>query len=121
MSTVGLTPSEFLVRVRVREGLCLLRTTTASVEDVARLVGYQSSNKFYGRVHGYTGLRPSQVRELDGPAFEHMLDECIPLWVQQARRAAVAVLIPCSRLTQRDFAPIATYSGTAQAMPSSSR
>jgi AraC-like DNA-binding protein len=89
-STVGLTVFEYLARVRVREGLCLLRTTAASVEDVARLVGYQSSNKFYGRVHGYTGLKPSQVRTLEGGRFEHMLDECIPLWVQQARRAAVA-------------------------------
>ena len=89
-STVGLTASEYLVRVRVRQGLGLLRTTAASVEDVARLVGYQSSNKFYGRVRSYTGLKPSQVRTLEARRFEHMLDECIPLWVQQARRAAVA-------------------------------
>jgi len=88
-TTVGLTAFEYLARVRVREGLRLVRTTAASVEDIAQIVGYRSSNKFYGRIFSYTGLRPSQVRELDGAAFELMLDECISLWVPRARRTAV--------------------------------
>jgi hypothetical protein len=70
----------------VREGVRLLRTTTGSVEEIAQLVGYRSSNKFYGRTDGYTGLKPSQVRTLEDGVCERMLDECIPLWVPQLQR-----------------------------------
>ncbi|HET7698319.1 MAG TPA: AraC family transcriptional regulator [Vicinamibacterales bacterium] len=79
--TFGLTPSDYLARVRVREGLRRLRHRGDSVATAAQAVGYQSENKFYARVRVYTGLTPSRVKELDEAAFEDLLARCVPLMV----------------------------------------
>jgi AraC-like DNA-binding protein len=65
-AAVGMTPSEYGTRLRVREGLRRLGDSSEAVEDAARRAGYSSVNKLYRRVRQYTGLTPSQVREL-GP------------------------------------------------------
>lgn len=83
MRIFGLTLSDYLARVRVREGLRRLRRCGNSVETAAQAVGYKSENKFYARVRTYTGLRPSQVRELDDAAFEGMLERYVPLMVRR--------------------------------------
>ena len=80
---IGVTPSDFLARVRVREGLLRLRRSSESVDTVAQSVGYRSENKFYGRIRTYTGLRPSQVRELPDAAFDDMLEGCLPLMLRR--------------------------------------
>ena len=82
----GLTPSDYLARLRVREGLRRLRHGGDSVEAVAQAVGYKSENKFYARVRAYTGLRPSQVRELEDAAFDALLERSVPLMVKRAAR-----------------------------------
>lgn len=74
----GLTPSEYLVRVRMRQGMIRLRTSNDSIEDVERSVGYQS-NKFYSRVQQFTNLTPSQVRALSDEQFQSRIEERIPV------------------------------------------
>jgi AraC-like DNA-binding protein len=75
-SVLGISPSEYLARLRVREGnLRRLRASDGSVETAARDAGYQSVNKFYARIKRYTGLSPSEVRRMDETAFERILVE----------------------------------------------
>jgi AraC-like DNA-binding protein len=55
-----------------------LRTSTESIDEIARACGYQS-NKFYAAVRRFTGLTPSQVRALDDGEFQRLLEERLPL------------------------------------------
>ncbi len=90
-SLVGMTPSEYLARIRVRQGLQLLRTTTNSVETIADQVGYQSGNKFYSRISSFTGLRPSQIRRLDEETFERLIEDHLALWVSRPKQLQLGV------------------------------
>jgi AraC-like DNA-binding protein len=71
----GISPAEYVARLRIREGLRRLRASEDSVDDAARRVGYQSVNKFYARIRKYTGLTPSEVRELNNVRFEWILND----------------------------------------------
>jgi AraC-like DNA-binding protein len=71
----GLTPSEYLARVRVAEAMRYLRAFPHCVEEAARHAGYQSANKFYARLRRYTELRPSQVRLLTDAEFNQIVKQ----------------------------------------------
>ena len=71
----GLSPLEYQARVRVAEGMRLLRTATINGDEVARDVGYQSANKFYARLRRHAQLRASQVRALSDDEFNAVLRE----------------------------------------------
>jgi AraC-like DNA-binding protein len=75
----GMSPGEYLARLRVREGLRYLWTTSDTVEGAALHSGYKSCSRFHGRVRHYTGMTPAAVRALKPEIFEHMLDDCLPL------------------------------------------
>jgi AraC-like DNA-binding protein len=75
----GRSPSDYLARVRVREGMRRLRGSRDSVDEVARQVGYQSGSKFYARLRRYTGMIPSQVRSLCDVAFEQLIEARVSL------------------------------------------
>ena len=83
--SLGMSPAEYLARVRVREGLRRLWTTTDTVESASIYAGYRSCNKFYRRVIRYTGTTPAALRGLEWEAFERRLDDCLPLKISRAR------------------------------------
>lgn len=74
-----MSSAEYLARVRVREGLCRLLTTTDTVDDASIFSGYRSCSKFYRRVFRYTGMTPAAIRTLSLDAFDRRLEECLPL------------------------------------------
>ena len=74
-----LSPFQYLTRVRIREGLRRLRKSSDTIEEASRFGGYQSCNKFSRRVRRYTGLTPSDVRDLGDEAFDRLLEERMPL------------------------------------------
>jgi AraC-like DNA-binding protein len=78
----GVTPAQYLARLRVREGIRLLRESHAPVEEVAARVGYRSANKFHRRVLRETKLSPSQLRKMDAGALHQMMQERVPLQSQ---------------------------------------
>jgi len=69
----GLSPSEYLARLRVAQGIQRLRTPGVSADDAASYAGYQSANKFYARLKRHAGLRPSQVRALADAEFDRLV------------------------------------------------
>lgn len=74
--------------MRIRHALRRLRETKDAVDNVARWAGYQSGNKFYARIRGYTGLRPAEIRALDDAAFVELLQLHLPLDRRVNRHAA---------------------------------
>jgi AraC-like DNA-binding protein len=58
----GESPTQYQRRLRVREGLRLLRGTDLKVEAIARTVGYQSKKNFYRMTRAVTGKTPSGIR-----------------------------------------------------------
>jgi AraC-like DNA-binding protein len=63
----------------MRQGLRRSRTSTETIDEVARKVGYQTDAKFSARVRRSTGLTPAQVRDLDDDDFEDLLAEQLAL------------------------------------------
>lgn len=58
----GVSASQYQRRLRVWEGLRLLRATDAKVESVARTVGYRSKKNFYQVTRDETGRTPMEIR-----------------------------------------------------------
>jgi AraC-like DNA-binding protein len=75
----GIAPAEYLGRVRIRHGLRGLRASDASIDEVAKIVGYQSGAKFAARVQRSIGVTPAQARLLEEPQFEFLLQERVAL------------------------------------------
>jgi AraC-like DNA-binding protein len=75
----GVTPAQYLARLRIREGIRLLRESRAPVEEVAAQVGYRSANKFHRRVLRETKLAPSQLRNMEAAAVHRVMQERVPL------------------------------------------
>ncbi len=70
----GLAPIQYLISVRLRQGCLLLRTTDASITDVAYRVGFADSNYFARQFRMLMKTTPSRYRRayrsLDGsPGF----------------------------------------------------
>lgn len=64
----GKTFVEYVREYRIEQGKELLRTTSATVNDVARRVGYQNPHYFIKVFKDFTGLTPGEFRKLFPPA-----------------------------------------------------
>jgi len=62
----GTTPGEWLALLRVEESRRLLETTGATMEEIARTVGFGSAANFRQRFGAATGLSPREYRERFG-------------------------------------------------------
>ncbi|MFK8017036.1 MAG: helix-turn-helix domain-containing protein [Gammaproteobacteria bacterium] len=58
----GKTPHRYLVDIRLREARALLRTTSMSVGDIGREVGFGSTNGFHGAFRSRYGQSPGALR-----------------------------------------------------------
>jgi transcriptional regulator GlxA family with amidase domain len=62
-TSLGMTPREFVHRLRVRRAIHLLETTRHAVDDIAARVGYADAAAFRRVFRRYTGESPRQLRE----------------------------------------------------------
>jgi AraC-like DNA-binding protein len=62
---VGLTPNDYLNRVRIEHAMELLRQSEMSIEEIARRIGYSSGSYFIKVFKGLTGLTPGAFRSGD--------------------------------------------------------
>ncbi|QIZ10324.1 AraC family transcriptional regulator [Priestia megaterium] len=62
----GLTPNEFLNRLRIQSASDLLRSTNKSMIDLAFASGFQSLSAFNKQFKRYTGLSPREYRKKNG-------------------------------------------------------
>lgn len=58
----GVTPLEFLTKVRMRQAVALLRETGLSVDEVAKEVGYAGSSYFIKVFQKWVGFTPGEFR-----------------------------------------------------------
>jgi transcriptional regulator GlxA family with amidase domain len=65
-TSLGMTPLEFVHRLRVRRAIHLLETTRYAIEDIAARVGYADAAAFRRVFRRYTGESPRQLREPGG-------------------------------------------------------
>lgn len=63
---VGVTPNDYLNRVRIEHAVELLRTTDCSIEAIAGQVGYSSGSYFIKVFHKLTGQTPGAFRSGNG-------------------------------------------------------
>ncbi|MFE9644274.1 helix-turn-helix domain-containing protein [Streptomyces sp. NPDC006365] len=59
---IGVTPVKFLGRVRIQQAMHLLESTTLSVAEIVRRVGYSSVGTFTTRFSRYAGFTPGRYR-----------------------------------------------------------
>lgn len=59
----GVTPLEFLTKVRMRQAVALLRETELTVDEVAKEVGYAGSSYFIKVFHKWVGFTPGELRQ----------------------------------------------------------
>ncbi|MBM7114627.1 GlxA family transcriptional regulator [Archangium primigenium] len=62
-TSLGMTPQEFVHRLRVRRAIHLLETTHDAVDDIAARVGYADAAAFRRVFRRYTGESPRQFRD----------------------------------------------------------
>ena len=62
-AALGLTPLQFVQRLRTEHALQLLQTTTQSMEAIAPQVGYADSNALRRLLHREAGVTPDQWRK----------------------------------------------------------
>ncbi len=65
-AATGDTPYHYVLKLRMKEAMRLLRTTRASVTDIALSLGYSSTSPFYRAFAGIYGVRPEQCRGESG-------------------------------------------------------
>lgn len=65
---LGTTPLQWLLDARIRRALVLLETTALAVEEVARLVGFDSPSSFRERFRRFLGVSPNGYRRTFGGA-----------------------------------------------------
>lgn len=63
---VGVTPNEYLNRIRIERAVDLLRTTDHSIEAIAVQVGYSTGSYFIKVFHKLTGQTPGNFRTGNG-------------------------------------------------------
>lgn len=72
-AAAGVTPSEYLTRIRIEKAIHLLRHTDWSVERIAVEVGYSGGSYFIKAFRKLTGLTPGSFRAGEGqPAYNRM-------------------------------------------------
>ncbi len=59
----GLTPMQYILQAKLEKAKLLLRTTSASVGDIARSVGYDDIFSFSRMFSSQVGIAPSQYRK----------------------------------------------------------
>lgn len=64
----GLTPKQLVIKVRLEAASTLLRTSSATVSDVAHQCGYADHGAFSRQFRSVVGLTPSQYRAERGQA-----------------------------------------------------
>jgi AraC-like DNA-binding protein len=75
----GIPPKEYLVRVRLREGLRRMRRAEFDVASAVNSVGYKSPVKFAARLRRYTSHTPARIRRMAPADFEALLDQRLRL------------------------------------------
>lgn len=60
----GISPSEFLLRVRMKECSHMLLNLTMSIQEIARYVGYEDSLTFSKAFKRFFGMSPKYYREM---------------------------------------------------------
>lgn len=66
--TFGLTPMQYLARLRIAAAQELLRRSDRDVASIARQVGYENVSHFYRTFAQYTGLSPGRFRHMEAEA-----------------------------------------------------
>jgi transcriptional regulator GlxA family with amidase domain len=59
----GMTPTDYLLRVRVERARELMADTSRSLTEVAHATGFSSSQYFSTVFRRYTGMAPGAMRE----------------------------------------------------------
>ena len=70
----GMTIGRYQRRLRIRQAISDLRACGSKIDNVARMVGYQSPKSFYESLKNETGLTPSNIRNLAESAVRRLLD-----------------------------------------------
>lgn len=60
---LGETPYEYLTNCRISRAKLLLRSTDASLDEIAEAVGYQSKSNFIAQFKALTGTTPARYRQ----------------------------------------------------------
>jgi AraC-like DNA-binding protein len=63
MKTVGISPWNYLTKLRIEHSIKLLVTTDYNLEEISHLVGYTSANYYNKVFHKYVGISPGKLRE----------------------------------------------------------
>jgi len=61
-SVVGITPNDYLNKIRVEQAMRLLRHSDLSIENIAEHVGYSSGSYFIKVFRKITGCTPGSFR-----------------------------------------------------------
>jgi AraC-like DNA-binding protein len=70
---VGLTPLEYLSKLRIEKAVHLLRTTEMTIENVAKSVGFANGNYFSKVFRQWVGIAPGKFRNEDSSnAADHL-------------------------------------------------
>lgn len=62
-ATVGMSPLQYLTKIRLGHAVRLLRETNLSIEEVALHVGFSGSSYFIKVFHGIVGCSPGEFRK----------------------------------------------------------
>ena len=60
----GITPSEYLLRLRMRQSVHMLDTLTIPIQEIANQVGYEDSLTFSKAFKRFFGVSPKRYREM---------------------------------------------------------
>lgn len=60
---LGETPYDYLTNCRISRAKLLLRSTDASLDEIAEAVGYQSKSNFIAQFKALTGTTPARYRQ----------------------------------------------------------
>ena len=60
---LGQTPSQWILRLRVRRAASLLETTTYAISELALMAGFENLSNFHRRFRAETGLTPLAYRQ----------------------------------------------------------
>jgi AraC-like DNA-binding protein len=72
---VGLTPHQYLIRVRLRRAINLLRDTSLPVTDVAYEAGFEDLSNFVRTFHRHVGCAPRSFRHGEFLQMSNFLQE----------------------------------------------
>ncbi len=60
---MGISPVDYLISVRVRKALSMLKESNLNITEIAAMTGYDDSNYFTKVIKKATGMTPKQFRE----------------------------------------------------------